>query len=326
LSSTPNYDSNWEWGWKTPLLLFSGAVPAPVTEFLASPLTDFDLESASNRLNERLSELKTSRIGIRFERIQEALMRSHPETTTLRSGIQIPGVTEIDLLQKLRSLPDTTIHWEVAVKFYLAIDAKGSRDADRWIGPSQKDSLGIKMRTIWDRQLTVLKDPKVRASLGIPETEKILALPKVHGVLFSPWPSQKLEFPEGVSPDCQRGVWVHESDTTKFLASLRAEHGSALRIFILQDRKEWIRDHTREEWLTKGEGLPEVLSDELSLKNYFNYRLKTLRPSDSQEKEPFQGMLLLDGRELRFFCVPDTWAKRAEGALECLKARSRIIA
>lgn len=336
MSLTTSYDSDWEWGWKTPLLLFSGTESTEVEAFLASPLTEFDLKAASRHLDESLAKLKTSRIGIRFERIQEALMRAHPKTASLRAGIQIPGVTEIDLLHKLHSLPDTSIHWEVAVKFYLAIDPKGSKEPSRWIGPSLQDTLGIKMRTIRERQLCALKDPKVRTSLGIPETEKIIAIPKVHGVLFVPWrPSlslhsftDRLESPDGVVPESGRGLWIRESDADAFLSALRDEHGSSLRIFILQDRKEWIRSHTRGEWLTPGVGLPEILNSEKTLKDYFNFRLKKEAPGSPPEKEPLQGMLILKEEsrvsEFRFFCVPDAWLDHAEGALETLKPRSRI--
>lgn len=336
MSEGSPFSSEWEWGWKTPLLLFPSptfsadlsALPRSVECFLSTPLTEFRLENATDYLSDRLANLKTSRVGIRFERIQEALFKAHPDTESVRAGIQIPSITEIDLLHKLRTLPGTTIHWEVAVKFYLSMDAHGSLDADRWIGPSQKDALGVKMRAVRDRQLAVLKDSTIAASLGIPGGETILALPKVHGVLFTPWtPDASLSHPSiqplGVTPYGQRGLWFSESSSPAFLSFLRKKHPAA-RLFIMNDRKEWIRSHTREEWIHSGEGFLEVPASETSLKNYFNYRLKTHMNSDSPEKEPFQGTLLIGNQETRFFCVPDSWQGTAEGALESLKAKSRI--
>lgn len=317
--SDSSFSAEWEWGWKTPLLLF----PSPtfsadlsllspsILRFLSTPLSDFPLEKARALLTAHLSSLKTSRVGIRFERIQEALFESHPDTESLRAGIQIPGITEIDLLHKLRTLPSTTIHWEIAIKFYLSLDPDGSVDPDRWIGPSKKDTLGVKMRAVRDRQLAVLKDPKICRSLGIPENEAILALPKVHGVLFTPWsPGTSLASPwlrpPGVTPDAQRGFWFSETDSSHFISFLRKHHPTA-RLYILNERKEWIRSHTRSEWIHPGEGFLEVPHDENSLKSYFNYRLKTHSSPDSPEKEPFQGTLILADQEIRFFCVPDAW-------------------
>lgn len=331
-----SFSSEWEWGWKTPLLLFPSPsfsedlshLPTPLVRFLSTPLSDFPLENAERYLLDRLEHLKTSRIGIRFERIQEALFQTHPDTESVRAGLQIPGITEIDLLHKLRTLPGTTLHWEIAVKFYLAVDSAGSDDPDRWIGPSQKDALGVKMRAVRDRQLAVLKDPKIAASIGIPEGETILALPKIHGVLFTPWslassltPSSLR--PPGVTPNGQRGLWFSETDSAPFLKFIRAEHPEA-RLYILNDRKEWIRSHIRSEWIHPSLGFLEVPESETSLKKYFNFRPKTQLSSTSPEKEPFQGVLLSSGKEIRFFCVPDSWKNTAEGALESLKAKSRI--
>ncbi len=338
MSEVPDFSSEWEWGWKTPLLLFPStdfsrgpdALPPAISALIAAPLDEFDLFRATQILAESFANLKTSRVGIRFERIQAALFRSHPATASLRTGIQIPEVTEIDLLQKIHALPGVVIHWEVAVKFYLAMDPDGSNDPDRWIGPSQKDSLGVKMRAVRDRQLAALSNPRHARAVGISEDEKLYALPKVHGVLFTPWKSgmpypSPTKNPPGVNPNGMRGIWFSESDSEKFLRE-RANRFPNDRIFILHDRKEWIRCHRRAEWISRAGGMPEIFTEETNLKNHFNFRLKTLTGSDSPEKEPFQGLIIHGGEEIRFFCVPDSWADTAEGSLETLRARSRIKA
>ena len=129
--------------------------------------------------------------------------------------------------------------------------------------------------------------------------------------------------PPGVTPDGMRGIWFSESESENFLRE-RSTRYPKDRIFILHDRKEWIRSHRRVEWISPRDGIPEVLTEETGLKSHFNFRLKTYAGPDSPEKEPFQGLIIHDGEEIRFFCVPDSWAETAEGSLESLRARSRI--
>ncbi len=313
------YESEWEWGWKSPLLLFPSSdflspithLPLSVRTFLTTPLTELDLSRGEAFLSEKLAHLKTTRIGVKFERIQESLFTAHPDTESVRAGIQIPGITEIDLLHRLHSLPSTVIHWEVAIKFYLALDEGGSTDADRWVGPAGIDTLGKKMRAIRDRQLSVLKNPEIALKIGIPETDTILRLPKVHGILFTPWKSSSPilhgkpdSLPPGVTSDGLRGIWFHESHSGEFLSAARLEFPNA-RIFILHAHSEWIRSHLKIEWIGTPPGTLEVSRDTTHLKNYFNTRPELSPGSDSPGKEPFQGIILDSGREIRFFCVPD---------------------
>ncbi len=94
------HHAEWEWGWKTPLLLRFQA-PRRVRDFLETPLEKIDLVEAEAGFSRRIAELRSSRIGMRFERVQEALFRTHPDTESLRTGLVIPGKTEIDLLHRL---------------------------------------------------------------------------------------------------------------------------------------------------------------------------------------------------------------------------------
>jgi hypothetical protein len=320
--------AEWEWGWKTPLLLrFPDEPPAEVSAFLATPLERIALAEAEASFTRRTAELRTSRIGIRFERVQAALFDAHPDTRSLRTNLVIPGKTEIDLLHRLRTLPDTIIHWEVAVKFYLGLDVGGSLEADRFIGPSLKDTLGIKTRAIFGRQLAVLTDPTVRASLGaafgILPGDAVLRLPKVHGILFLPFHGRvERRRPPTVTAEGLRGAWTPIDRLPEFIASVEAETGDAkARVRWLRDRTDWIRDPAR----VLGETV-----DETPLKGFLNSGLALRFQSHfADHGEPIQATVLMGGKaptEFRFFVVPSGWPDKAERELETLRGGSRIKA
>lgn len=324
------FQPEWEWGWKTPLLLHLGdEAPPEATAFLSTSLEQLDLARAEIYLQNSLSLLKTFRIGVRFERIKAALFLTHPDTEVLRTSIVIPGITEIDLLHQIRTLPGAWIHWEVAIKFYLGLDAEGSTDLDRWVGPTLRDTLGIKTRTIENRQLAVLKNPAIRKQIGLPETDRVIALPQMQGILFVPWnenrsiPTQpsaqeKFRSPQ-LTPDGTRGYWVTRSQLPLFLKSFESSHPEAQTLFF-EDKKDWLRVH----------GLNERSSPPSAetLNRLFNAPLKTGQERTSSDTElfnPFQGTVLLRGYpEVRFFCVPDRWQEEAEGTLESLRQMSRM--
>lgn len=324
------FQSEWEWGWKTPLLLKLGEdAPPEANAFLSTPLEQLDLARVESHLEKKLSELKTFRIGVRFERIKEALFLSHPDTVALRTSIVIPGITEIDLLHQIRTLPATWIHWEVAIKFYLGLDEEGSTDLDRWVGPTLRDTLGIKTRTIENRQLAVLKDLEIRKQIGIPETDRVFALPQMQGILFVPWNSersvpahpaaQEKVRSSRLTENGARGFWVTRTQLPMFLEAFQSAHQGTQTLFF-QDRKDWLRVHVHDE--------NREPHDDEALKSLFNVPLKTSQERTSSDPDlfnPFQGTLLSPNLpEVRFFCVPDRWQEEAEGVLESLRQMSRM--
>lgn len=312
------HQAEWEWGWKAPLLF---RLPnSPKTEsFLDLPLEKLRLEKAEATLSENLRTLKTTRLGIRFERIQSALFQSHPDTADLQMGLVIPGRTEIDLLHRLHSFPGTVIHWELAVKFYLGLDPNGSSDPETFIGPSLKDTLGTKHRTVFSRQLSILKDPLVRekfgSEFGISAHEEILALPKIHGILFDPFEGSihvhTPKRPEFISPSSLRGVWLPIKRLEEFIETMAPTFSGSDSpwVRLLDDRKDWIRV------LRRSEPRP---GSESSLKVFLNSPLKTRVQSYFQgESAPIQCAFFSKNtdEELRFFIVPDDWnldARRVE--------------
>jgi hypothetical protein len=314
----------WEWGWKTPLLLdplaFAQAsepsdlaLLPPLLEDILDPtlLNRISLNDADATLTEALDRLKTSRVGLRFERVQETLFRAHPHTLELRASVPVGQRTEIDLLQRVET--DFLLHWEVAVKFYLALDPGGSTDPMRWVGPSLRDALGRKLRTIREKQLGALLTPEDRFSIGLATRDRVVALPKVHGVLFLPLdspndPAPALRNPEGVSPQGLRGTWMKSSDVAEYFSAL--EEGARIRALI--DRKEWIRDQRLVD------GTPsEIPSRDLA---------RQIAEAIESSATPAHFAVVF-GRvrpEFRFFVVPNAWPAQAEAALDSFASPGRI--
>ncbi|MBS1961390.1 MAG: DUF1853 family protein [Bdellovibrionales bacterium] len=322
--------AEWEWGWKTPLLLRlsgpDGEAPPAVRDFLSTPLDRLALADAETTLAARIAELNTYRIGVYFERVQEALFRAHPDTTSLRTSLIVPGRTEIDLLHRIRALPGTAIHWEVAVKYYLGLDEGGATDPDRYVGPSLKDTLGVKMRTIFGRQLPILGDESVRANFGGPfgiaPEETVLRFPKVHGALYAPFRRRnEVRRPEAVAPDSARGAWCTYGELPEFLASVAGERGKDAHVRWMRDRYDWLRETVRLE-------RPE---EETPLKDYLKSSLAArweshFTGSGGSLADPLHATIHGDRRELRFFVVGDGWREAAVRKLETLRAESRIKA
>lgn len=311
--------AEWEWGWNTPLLLRFEA-PAEIREFLAAPLEDFDLAAAERTLAARIAELNTYRIGVYFERVQEALFRAHPGTGSLRTSLVVPGRTEIDLLHRLRALPGTIIHWEVAVKYYLCLDESGSRDPDRYVGPSLKDTLGVKLRTIFRRQLPILADPGIRSAyagaFGIFPHDRILPIPKMHGLLYLPFRGRaERHRPDEVVSGRSGGAWCTHSEVQAFLDSVQDELGPSARVRLLRDRYDWLRETAR----------IERREDEVPLKNYLNSSLAARIQSHFTENTgPLHCSILGDRGELRFFVVAEGWRDEAERKLETFRVGGRM--
>jgi hypothetical protein len=319
----------WEWGWKTPLLLdplaFAASsdasllarAPKLISELLDPSWIDrLPFPQADEALAACFEGLKTSRVGIRFERVQEVLLRLHPRTLDLRAGIQIARKTEVDLLQRIE--PDSLIHWEIAVKFYLALDPVGSPDPVRWVGPGLRDTLGSKMRRIRERQLPALASLEDREAIGLSPRDRVLALPKIHGILFLPFAAAPSgastgtpENPEGISESGLRGVWCESAHLSAYFSEVLRQSGTP-RIRSLDDRKEWIRDQRLVD------GIPEETPSD-ALASRISQKIEA-------SGEPAQFAVVDRERksEARFFVVPDGWRIRAEAAMDSLRSPGKL--
>jgi len=182
-----------------------GAVTPAVADWLAG------LDGDPSVLQAALGDKPPTRLGLYAEKLMAFYFAA--QGRLVRHGLQIRAnrndtVGEFDFL--LGHGPDALEHIEFATKFYLQGGATAS-DLDALVGPNLADTLGLKMRKIFGRQLTLGQHPAAQALLPRPVT---VARALVKGWLFYPagsWPAM-----QGITRGHCRGFWC----TVDELASL----------------------------------------------------------------------------------------------------------
>lgn len=150
------------------------------------------------------------RLGLYYERLWQFVLQQAPGVELLAANLPVreAGHTlgEFDLL--LRD-DEGLHHLELAVKFYLARNARDSADPAAWLGPGSHDRLDLKLSQMRGPQLALSRTPAARALLG----ERGLAEPQpafwLGGYLFQPWPGGCPE-PAQAAAGHLRGHWLHQ--------------------------------------------------------------------------------------------------------------------
>lgn len=199
------------------------ATLGPVTEDVAAWLAWLDQDPA--RLDAALGEKTFTRLGLYAEKLMAFYFAE--QGRLVRHGLQVRAsrndtVGEFDFL--LAHGPGALAHIEFATKFYL-LDAGGANQLDALVGPNLADTLGLKMRKIFERQLALGAHPAAQALLPLPVTQ---AQALVKGWLFYPsgqWPAM-----QGISAAHCHGFWcaLDELDT------IPGEH------FLILPKLEWL--------------------------------------------------------------------------------------
>jgi len=184
------------------------ATLGPVAPETAAWLNRLDADPAP--LDEALGAKVHTRLGLYAEKLMAFYFAQ--QGRLVAHGLQVRAspndtVGEFDFL--LEDGPDAVEHVEFATKFYL-LDGEGGQQFDALVGPNLADSLGIKMRKVFERQLSLGGHPAAQALLPRP-VSKAKAL--VKGWLFYPsgsWPGMR-----GIAAGHCRGFWcaLDEIDT-----------------------------------------------------------------------------------------------------------------
>ena len=151
-----------------------------------SILIDTDRDPA--QLEKLLAQQKDRRLGKYFETMWAYWFDRHPRYQVIANNLQIIidnetlGEMDFIILDRHSGL---TMHWEVAVKFYLGIG--DTRQLDSWYGPNLRDRLDIKVAHLHSRQSAISADPRVRRwllqqSICIDQCTVIMK-----GRLYYPW-------------------------------------------------------------------------------------------------------------------------------------------
>lgn len=171
------------------------------------------VDSDPAELDELLARQKDRRLGKYFETLWYYWLSRNPRYDIIENNLQliIDGETlgEMDfiLFDKKTRL---TLHWEVAVKFYLGV--ADTSIMSNWHGPNLCDRLDIKVEYLLQRQSIISKRPRVvqwlkQRGIYIDECAVILK-----GRLYYPWCSHALldvVSPIQSSSDHLRSCWLN---------------------------------------------------------------------------------------------------------------------
>lgn len=186
-SVKPDHWANLLWTLSAPHIVRDCGLPLlPVERQVA--LRDF-FDSGETRarlapaLDQFLAEHVARRLGIYFEHLWAFAFSHHPHYRLLSRNLPLrqEGRTlgELDFL--VQYLPeDCTEHWEVAVKFYLQVDAR------HWVGPGLRDRLDTKLARMRDHQLPVARTDLARTTLARQSLQVSRQWAVIPGRLFRP--------------------------------------------------------------------------------------------------------------------------------------------
>jgi hypothetical protein len=200
-----------------------GAVTAQVADWLAA------LEQDPAPLDAALGSKFYSRLGLYAEKLmafyfaQQGVLAAH--------GLQVRAhrnetVGEFDFLLRDGA---RLVHWEFATKFYLLDDQGDPATFNHLVGPNLADTLGLKIRKTFARQLELRHHPAAQAVLPQPVDE---AQALVKGWLFHP-PGAAWQL-DGISPGHCRGTWMTLAD---FLAG-PGQDGDPR--YVVMPRLQWL--------------------------------------------------------------------------------------
>ena len=247
-----------------------GAMPPATADWLTA------LERDPAPLDAALGPRHYSRLGLYAEKLMAFYFAEHGHLVA--HGLQVRAdrtdtIGEFDfLLQNDASLT----HIEFATKFYLLDHA--AQDFNGLIGPNLADTLGVKMRKIFDKQLSLARHPAAQAVLPQPVTQ---AQALVKGWLFYPDGVPPMA---GISQQHCHGFWMTQAQAH----SLPGQH------FVVMPRLQWLAPFKTVSGLDRDQLLAAVHEQAAPV------MIAVLRA---------QGEWLVE--ESRGFIVPDGWRAQA---------------
>jgi hypothetical protein len=176
------------------------ATLGPVTPEVERWLAETDRDPS--RLDAALGARVYSRLGLYAEKLMAFYFQEHGQLVA--HGVQVRAnrndtVGEFDFL--LDAGPDAVEHIEFATKFYL-LEGEAANHLDALVGPNLADTLGKKLRKIFERQLELGAHPAAQAILPRPV---VRARALVKGWLF--YPLGAYTDMAGISAQHCRGFW-----------------------------------------------------------------------------------------------------------------------
>ena len=210
---------------------------------LIDEVTVFEVEPPQRIEEIAFPEIK--RLGKRAEFIFEQTLKNSKDIDLIGKNIQLiengKTIGEIDYLLGYKK---TTIHLELATKFYLWDETLDSKLVNQWIGPNRKDYLHLKLSRLKDHQFPIIKSPTF-LKLGYPQPDKQCLLLKA--MLFIP-PNTQKPFPENFK-NCIAGYWFN---LEQFINLNDSE-------FFIPNKMDWfINPNQNKEWHGKQSILEDI--------------------------------------------------------------------
>lgn len=255
-----------------------GELPPATADWLAAQERD------PSALEAELGTRVYTRLGLYAEKLMAFYFRQHG--MLVAHALQVRAarndtVGEFDFL--LDAGPQGLEHIEFATKFYL-LEGEAASRFDTFVGPNLADSLGAKMRKIFERQLALGQHPAAQAVLPRPV---VRARALVKGWLF--YPAGAAPLVGGISAAHCRGFWCSLAE----VAQLEAQQ------FVVLPRLQWLAPYRGDHEALTGAQLQAVLA-----LRFAQTPMPVLVAAVRQE----QGTLVEAGRG---FIVPDDWRARA---------------
>ncbi len=179
------------------------------------------LDDDPQPLRDAIEGQKDRRLGNYFETLWRFWLQTNGRYRLLYANLPVRSrdrttLGEFDLLLADRET-GKTLHWELAVKFYLGVG--DTAQPENWWGPAQRDRLDIKTRRLLTHQSKLSQHPEADTLLNqlgirIDETWVILK-----GRLFYPAAQPAIQ-PRGAQPGHLSGFWASTAVFARFEEAL----------------------------------------------------------------------------------------------------------
>jgi hypothetical protein len=202
------------------------ATLGPISPAVANWLDDLDADPSP--LEAALGNRFYTRLGLYAEKLMAFYFAQRG--TLAAHGLQVRDgkngtIGEFDFLLRDEGREGLR-HIEFATKFYLLDGDPDSGNYNRLVGPNLADTLGLKMRKIFNAQLQLAQHPAAQQAVSAPVTS---AQALVKGWLFYHATEAAPQI-EGISPDHCRGYWRTHSE----------QAGAPGERFIVMPRLQWL--------------------------------------------------------------------------------------